>query len=825
MDSSSEELVASAVASSNRAVQFDTSGQLDAAIYYYREAARFLSLAASKTADSERRDSLNNRATDYGNRASQLLEARLSLQNENARTSENKKQLQKCKFLFSQALNEDEAGHKEEAVKLYTEAVEVGLSARAVANDDQELQAKLTDIARSALERAEELKGISHQVETKCAAIQESVLPGTSIASSCPPVYSNAPKVPQLHRGSSAHLKVTGGQGTYTEEEKRVLLMTSHINRKEYVPFMSIDLGEKFQYPMSFTDRDGYLSLSPKQRRDFSHWARPEDISSNPKLIVNQFVDCFSIKQTIVSDCSFVASLAVSALYERRFGRSLITSIIYPRNRQKQPVYNPFGKYMVKLHINGVPRKIIIDDTFPVNKRGELLCSYSTNKNEFWISLMEKAYMKVMGGYDFPGSNSNIDLHALTGWIPERMAIKNDPTFNSDGLFEKLLTRMAKGDVLVTVATGELSDAEAERSGLVPTHAYAVLDIKKIKNVKLLQLKNPWSHLRWRGNYSELDTRHWTPELKAALNFDPNSAAMFDNGVFWIDYESILSFYDVFYLNWNPGLFNYTDCIHQSWKAGVGPIKDAYNIGENPQFSLEIQGNTGAVWILLTRHITQIEDFKENREYITVLVYRTDHQVFYPHDPPPFIDGVRINSPHYLCKLLVNETSAKRYTLVVSQYEKMNTIYYTLRVYGTCPFTLRKIGNSYESSKQINGQWKGITAGGCGNNRETYMNNPRYQITLDSAHNNNHILIDLKGPKQYQIGMDIITVILKDNNAPTAFKRKDSGPFRSGFVVLQLQDIPAGTYDIVPSTFLPRQEGPFILTVKSSVPFKLAQIQ
>lgn len=58
------------------------------------------------------------------------------------------------------------------------------------------------------------------------------------------------------------------------------------------------------------------------------------------------------------------------------------------------------------------------------------------------------------------------------------------------------------------------------------------------------------------------------------------------------------------------------------------------------------------------------------------------------------------------------------------------------------------------------------------------MNNPRYQITLDSAHNNNHILIDLKGPKQYQIGMDIITVILKDNNAPTAFKRKDSGPFR-----------------------------------------------
>lgn len=60
-------------------------------------------------------------------------------------------------------------------------------------------------------------------------------------------------------------------------------------------------------------------------------------------------------------------------------------------------------------------------------------------------------------------------------------------------------------------------------------------------------------------------------------------------------------------------------------------------------------------------------------------------------DPPPYIDGVRINSPHYLCKLILNEQSAKNYTLVISQYEKMHTIYYTLRAYATCPFTLKKI--------------------------------------------------------------------------------------------------------------------------------------
>ncbi|KAG7189662.1 hypothetical protein KM043_017338 [Ampulex compressa] len=815
-----------ALNAAQRAVYFDNNGQHRQALYYYYIATNGLTKLDLDSTHEQK-------CSEYLDRISALKH----IIEEEERTHHKPEppqhsQLQRCKFLLNQALDADEAGLKDIAIKLYTDAAELGLSAKSA---DSDVKSKITSLVRLALDRAESLKGIKtvkdNDIATTLAQlppVPETNLPDTETPLNSTPVSSVKPMRPPLHRGSSAHLKVTSGKSNYTDEEKRVLLHSSHINEHEFVPFMSIDLSEKFQYAIPFTDKDGLLELAPKQKPDFARWCRPEELFSEPKMVVGHHVDYYSIKQTVVSDCSLVASLAVSAQYEKKFGRRLITSIIYPKNRNKEPIYNPFGKYMVKLHINGIPRKIIIDDLLPVSRYNQLLCSYSSNRGELWISLLEKAYMKVMGGYDFPGSNSNIDLHALTGWIPERWAIRpNEPDFNKDILFDTLLLRLHKGDVLVTVATGELSDLNAERTGLVPTHAYAVLDVRRIDNERLLQLKNPWSHLRWRGNYSELDARHWTRELKEKLNYDPDSASQFDNGVFWIDYDSICRFFDVFYLNWNPGLFNYTYCIHQMWNAGIGPVKDAYNIGDNPQFLLDVQSNTsGAIWILLTRHITDIADFRQNQEYITVLVFRNDgRRVYYPHDPPPYIDGVRINSPHYLCKIKLDPQQDVKYTLVVSQYEKTNTIYYTLRAYGTCPFTLRKIPQFYKYEKEItDGQWKGITAGGCGNH-PTYPNNPRYQLILESSNNNNYLLIILKGPKQYQIGFDIATVVLNDPDTQNAFKAKNSGPFRSGFVYLELDDVPSGTYEITPSTYMPGQEGPFFLICKSSCKLQLQRLQ
>ncbi|XP_052552685.1 calpain-7 isoform X4 [Tympanuchus pallidicinctus] len=719
MDASALEL--DAVKFAQLAVQRDQSGRYQEAVFYYKEAAQALIYAGMAGSNLE---NIQEKINEYLERV-QALHSAVQSQNTDPLKSKQQLDLERAHFLVTQAFDEDDKGNAEEAIELYTEAVELCLKT-ATETSEAGLQAKLKQLARQALDRAEALKvsmSKSSQKEKSTAA-----KPNQPVRTFFPlgPDFSLNDK-PQTIRAVQA----SESQGQrYTAEEIEVLRKTSKINGIEYVPFMSVDLRERFAFPMPFSDKCGKLPLSPKQKAMFARWVRPDDITNNPTMIYT--VSSFSIKQTIVSDCSFVASLAISAAYERRYNKKLITSIIYPQNKKGEPEYNPCGKYMVKLHINGVPRKVIIDDQLPVDHNGELLCSYSNNKNELWVSLIEKAYMKVMGGYDFPGSNSNIDLHALTGWIPERIAMHSDnQAFDRDSTFRMLYQRFHKGDVLITTATGVMSEEEGEKWGLVPTHAYAVLDIREHKGLRFLQLKNPWSHLRWKGRYSENDTRSWTPDLQKYLNFDPRTAQKIDNGIFWIAWEDLCQYYDVIYLSWNPGLFKESTCIHR--------------------MTLHIIGN-----------------------------------------------------------------------LLLWSYTRLMAKKFTIQVYSLCKFTFSKIPTPYTTSKRVNGQWKGHSAGGCGNFRDSYKNNPIYQFQLDKS---GPLLIELRGPRQYSVGFEIVTVSTVGDPGSYGFQKKSSGDYRCGFCYLEVENILAGVYNIIPTTFLPQQEGPFFLDFNSTSPLRVSQLQ
>ena len=149
-------LVADAVTSSTRAVQFDQNGHLDAAVFNYRQAASLLQLAVHSAEDPSKTEAWTSKAQEYLQRAEELERTKRQMPEEIA-PSQNMKLLQQCHFLFQQGLEADEAGQQDEAVQMYTQAVEVGLKA-SKSSEDEHLKGKIASLARTALDRAEHLK-------------------------------------------------------------------------------------------------------------------------------------------------------------------------------------------------------------------------------------------------------------------------------------------------------------------------------------------------------------------------------------------------------------------------------------------------------------------------------------------------------------------------------------------------------------------------------------------------------------------------------------------------------------------------------------------
>lgn len=164
-----------------------------------------------------------------------------------------------------------------------------------------------------------------------------------------------------------------------------------------------------------------------------------------------------------------------------------------------------------------------------------------------------------------------------------------------------------------------------------------------------------------------------------------------------------------------------------------------------------------------------------------------------------------------------------RVTLVISQYEKSTTIYYTLRAYSRDRFELHKIDSGFTKAERVNGAWQGISAGGCTNYPQTHRNNPKYRLTVGPRARST-LLIELRAPKVYQVGFEVTTVSCADPQVTANFVKQGSGVYRSGYSMLELENLPAGVYVIVPTTFMPGQEGPFIMDIKCSTGIKIEEI-
>ncbi|KAF8332601.1 uncharacterized protein EI90DRAFT_3053705 [Cantharellus anzutake] len=173
----------------------------------------------------------------------------------------------------------------------------------------------------------------------------------------------------------------------------------------------------------AFLDPEGLPPLSAEQSRHVNAWRRPCDLTEHP-VIYSDDLRADQLHQSVITDCSLVAGLAVCLNHHSKFRSKLGISCLHPQNGDGTPIISSSGKYQIRFQCNGIQRKIEIDDRLPCVADNSLACLSTHEAIIFLPSLIEKAYMKLNGGYDFPGSDSSIDVYALTRWIPEVIRFK-----------------------------------------------------------------------------------------------------------------------------------------------------------------------------------------------------------------------------------------------------------------------------------------------------------------------------------------------------------------------------------------------------------------
>ena len=115
--------------------------------------------------------------------------------------------------------------------------------------------------------------------------------------------------------------------------------------------------------------------------------------------------------------------------------------------------------------------EVVIDDRLPT-RNGKLLYLRSVDKNEFWGSLLEKAYAKLYGSYKNLESGITLDAAVdFTGGIPEIIDMNDESSIGSQFSPEKLFYVLSKAD---------------ERD----TFMGASLTVKKNNKVKVIYISN-----------------------------------------------------------------------------------------------------------------------------------------------------------------------------------------------------------------------------------------------------------------------------------------------------------------------------------------------
>ena len=179
--------------------------------------------------------------------------------------------------------------------------------------------------------------------------------------------------------------------------------------------------------------------------------------------------------------------------------------------------------------------------------------------NEFWVSLLEKAYAKLNGNYaNLAGGLPVNALTDFTGGIEQRFELKSNLSLShlqADDLFDFIRACIDYGSLLACSINADRRQTETILSnGLVVGHTYSITNyhilslIDKNHSLKLsdrgiIRFRNPWGNdVEWNGKWSDRDPMWNLLDENTRTRL---SVRKDNDGEFWMSFEDFYKQFDV----------------------------------------------------------------------------------------------------------------------------------------------------------------------------------------------------------------------------------------------------------------------------------------
>ncbi|KAJ7725649.1 hypothetical protein DFH07DRAFT_758588, partial [Mycena maculata] len=567
---------------------------------------------------------------------------------------------------------------------------------------------------------------------------------------------------------------------------------------------------------MLYEDPNGEISLSPEQLKVSPQWLRPSEPAAPPISEDSSRLRPQDILQHIITDCSVCASLSVCLEHGQRFGSEFGYLSLHAPGAAgiASPISHPGqGRYDLRVFFNGAWRRVIIDDKLPYHPvTGALVCM-SSARGAIWPTLLEKGYMKLMGGYDFPGSNSSIDLHALVGWIPEHLAIKS-PSFERETTWARIFSGFLAGRCMLTLGTGASTDITWRGIDLLPSHNYAVIDVKEDEDSRGFTVLDSWIR--------------------------PSNELTADAGILNIPWSDVLEVFDSVYLSWDPRIWPKSLMFHgRGWETDACPLSSPDHCADSLtgstrhlrlKFANTSRDAEEEVWILLTRHVT---DTRRTSDFVSLMVQLEDNFAgsAVPGDQRKIATkGTYTNSTHVLARSRLPFQSSGSLFIFASYDGQAAEVGFSLSVYApsTTSITWDESVPAPPFTSKIEGTLTSKNAGG-NNTHPSFMVNPQYHLRIHPPKQANLSTRKANVSLTMQMGRDVavnVAVAWTQGGRVFELSEKDlaasSGAYSYGLA--RLTNVTVGDYTVILSAFEPNQMGPFSLEVESSLSFDLKAI-